>query len=414
MDWLAPTLAVLGLGGVVLALVSGPLERWVPVSEPLVALAVGVLVGPAALGLVRLEQELVDVLLLEGSRVLLAASVMAAALRYPWERLRGLLGPTALLLAVVMPLAALATAASALVLAVPISLALLVGACLAPTDPVLAAAVVNGEPAARTLPHRVRALLTLESGANDGLGVVLVAVLVAVVLPAQGVRHALGLVAWEVGAGVAIGALLGWLAGLGLSHADRHDDVGEGPELVYTLLLAVGVLGVARTAEAAGVLAVFVAGLTYNRFAGSSPREKQDAVDEGVNKYAVLPLVAVLGVVLPWETWVEWGWRAVVFAVLVLLVRRLPFLLALRRPLGLAPHQAGFMGFFGPMGISALFYLAHARHEGVDDPALWGAVTLVVAVSVVVFGVSGVPGRKTYARRYGHEGDREQQPVPSG
>ncbi|MDX5398650.1 MAG: hypothetical protein LPK92_02830, partial [Actinomycetes bacterium] len=79
------------------------------------------LVGPAALGLVRLEQELVDVLLLEGSRVLLAASVMAAALRYPWERLRGLLGPTALLLAVVMPLAALATAASALVLAVPIS-----------------------------------------------------------------------------------------------------------------------------------------------------------------------------------------------------------------------------------------------------------------------------------------------------
>ena len=74
---------------------------------------------------------------------------------------------------------------------------------------------------------------------------------------------------------------------------------------MYTLLLAVGVLGVARTAEAAGVLAVFVAGLTYNRFAGSSPREKQDAVDEGVNKYAVLPLVAVLGVVLPWETWVE-------------------------------------------------------------------------------------------------------------
>ena len=71
------------------------------------------------------------------------------------------------------------------------------------------------------------------------------------------------------------------------------------------------------------------------------------------------------------------------------------------------------MGCFGPMGVSALFYLAHARHEGVDDPALWGAVTLVVAVSVVVFGVSGAPGRKTYARRYGHEGDREERPAPS-
>ncbi|MGC5584998.1 cation:proton antiporter [Ornithinimicrobium sp. W1665] len=413
MDWLAPSLAVLGVGGVVLALVSGPLERWVPVSEPLVALAAGVLVGPAALGLVRLEQELVDVLLLEGSRVLLAASVMAAALRYPWESLRGLLRPTVVLLAVVMPLAALATAASALVLAVPVSLALLVGACLAPTDPVLAAAVVSGEPAERTLPHRVRALLTLESGANDGLGVVLVVVLVAVVLPAQGVVHALGLVAWEVGAGLAVGGLVGWLAGLGLSHADRHDDVGEGPELVYTLLLAVGVLGVARTVEAAGVLAVFVAGLVYNRFAGSSPREKQDAVDEGINKYAVLPLVAVLGAVLPWGTWADWGWRAAVFAGLVLLLRRLPVLLALRRPLGVAAHQAGFMGFFGPMGVSALFYLAHARHEGVHDPALWGAVTLAVAVSVVVFGLTGAPGRRAYARRHGHEGDVEQQPSPA-
>lgn len=409
MSWLGPTLAVLGVVGVLLALVSGPLERWVPVSEPLVALALGVLAGPAALGLVRLEQEVVDVLLLEGSRVLLAASVMAAALRYPWSSLRGLLRPTVVLLAVVMPLAALATAASALVLAVPLSLALLVGACLAPTDPVLAAAVVNGRPASRTLPHRVRALLTLESGANDGLGVVLVVVLIAVVLPAQGVGHATGLVAWEVGAGVAVGGLLGWLAGLGLRFADRRDDVGEGPELVFSLLLAVCVLGVARTVEAADVLAVFVAGLVYNRSVDSAPREKQEAVDEGINKYAVLPLVAVLGAVLPWGIWADWGWRAVVFAALVLLVRRLPFLLALHRPLGVARHQAGFMGFFGPMGVSAVFYLAHARHEGVDDPALWGAVTLVVAVSIVVFGASGAPGRKAYERRHGYEGEREQQ-----
>ncbi|HSP60268.1 MAG TPA: cation:proton antiporter [Ornithinimicrobium sp.] len=409
MSWLAPALAVLGVVGVVLALVSGPLERWVPASEPLVALGVGVLAGPAVLGLVQLEQEVVDLVLLEGSRVLLAASVMAAALRYPWGSLGGLLRPTVLLLVVVMPLAALATAASALLLAVPLSLALLVGACLAPTDPVLAAAVVSGEPAGRTLPHRVRALLTVESGANDGLGVVLVALLVAVVLPAQGVGQVLGLVAWEVVGGVAVGALLGWLAGLGLRLADRREDVGEGPELVYTLLLAVGVLGVARTVGVAGVLAVFVAGLVYNRAVDSSPREKQEAVDEGINKYAVLPLLAVLGAVLPWQLWADWGWRAAAFAGLVLLVRRLPFVLALHRPLGVAAHQGAFMGFFGPMGVSALFYLAHARHEGVQDPALWGAVTLVVAVSVVVFGVSGAPSRRAYASRHGHEGDREAQ-----
>lgn len=409
MSWLPPVLATMGVVGVLLALVSGPLQRWVPVSEPLVALAFGVLAGPAVLGLVTLEEDLADLLLLEGSRILLAASVMAAALRYPASSLRPLLRPTLLLLAVVLPLAALATAASALVLALPLSLALLVGACLAPTDPVLAAAVVTGEPAGRTLPHRVRGLLTMESGANDGLGVVLVAVLVAVVLPAEGVGHAAALVAWEVVAGTVVGGLLGWLAGLGLQVADRRDDVGEGPELVYTLLLAVGVLGVARTVEAAGVLAVFVAGLAYNRVVGDTPRDKQEAVDEGVNRYAVLPLFAVLGAVLPWEAWAEWGWRALAFAVLVLLVRRLPFVLLLRRPLEVARHQARFMGFFGPMGISALFYLAHARHEGVHDPELFAAVTLAVTASIVAFGVSATPLRRRYARRHGREGERESQ-----
>src|SRR5690606_32641386 len=83
VSWLPPALAALGVVGLVLALVSGPLQRWVPLSEPLVALLLGVLAGPAVLGLVRLEQETTDLVLLEGSRVLLAASVMAAALRYP-------------------------------------------------------------------------------------------------------------------------------------------------------------------------------------------------------------------------------------------------------------------------------------------------------------------------------------------
>ena len=62
MSWLPPVLATMGVVGVLLALVSGPLQRWVPVSEPLVALAFGVLAGPAVLGLVTLEEDLADAL----------------------------------------------------------------------------------------------------------------------------------------------------------------------------------------------------------------------------------------------------------------------------------------------------------------------------------------------------------------
>lgn len=403
MTWLPLTLAVVGVTGLLLALVSGPMQRSLPFSEALVALVLGVLAGPAVLGLVTIEDDLRDVLLLEGSRALLAASVMAAALRFPTPTFRGVLGPTLLLLAVAMPAAALLTGLSALALGVPVALALLIGACLAPTDPVLAASVVTGAPAERTLSQRLRALLTAESGANDGLGIVLVGLTVAAALPAESVGPALGLVAWEALGGTALGGTLGAAAGWGLTLARRHHDLGHGPELVYTLLLAAGVLGVARLAETGGVLAVFVAGLAYNRVVADTPRRHQVAVDEAINKYAVLPLFLLLGAVLPWAGWRGLGVGAVIFVLGVLLLRRPPLVIALARPLGLSVPQAGFAGWFGPMGVSALFYLAHARHQGVADDRLFAAVTLAVAVSVVVFGVTATPGRRLYAARVGAE-----------
>ena len=82
----------------------------------------------------------------------------------------------------------------------------------------------------------------------------------------------------------------------------------------------------------------------------------------------------------------------------VLLSDELPVVLLLARPLGLARADASFLGWFGPMGVSALFYLAHAAHEGVQDERLFAAGTLVVAVGVVVFGVTSLPGRRLYAR----------------
>src|SRR5690606_4789144 len=97
-----------------------------------------------------------DVVLLEGARLLLAGSVMAAALRFPLIELRGVLRPILILVVLVMPLAAVVVGGVSLVLGLPLALAALVGACLCPTDPVLAASVVTGEPAERDLPGPLR------------------------------------------------------------------------------------------------------------------------------------------------------------------------------------------------------------------------------------------------------------------
>jgi NhaP-type Na+/H+ or K+/H+ antiporter len=159
-----------------------------------------------------------------------------------------------------------------------------------------------------------------------------------------------------------------------------------------------GVLGIARLAATDGVLAVFVAGLAYNRAVPTSELGAQDSIDEAVNRYAVLPLLVLLGVVLPWAEWRAFGPSAVVFVAAVLLVRRLPLVLALARPLRLGMRDAVFAGWFGPMGVSAVFYLAYSIHEGVRDPRLFAAGTLVIATSVLAFGVSASPGRQLYAR----------------
>lgn len=146
------------------------------------------------------------------------------------------------------------------------------------------------------------------------------------------------------------------------------------------------------------MLAVFVAGIADNASVAEGSRGPQENVDEAVNRYAVLPLFVLLGVVLPWRDWAQLGPGALAFVAAVLLLRRPPLVLALARPLGLRGRDAAFAGWFGPMGVSALFYLAHSVEQGVEDPRLFAAGSLAVAASVVAFGVTSSPGRAVYAR----------------
>lgn len=89
---------------------------------------------------------------------------------------------------------------------------------------------------------------------------------------------------------------------------------------------------------------------------------------------------------------------ALLFTLAVVLLRRLPLIAILRRPLDLHWIAVLFYGWFGPVGVSALFYLTHAHEEGASQPEIWGAGNLVVAVSVLAHGVTGAPFRRRYAQ----------------
>lgn len=389
-------LALVGGLAVVLGLVSRPL-RDVPITEPFLALVLGVVIGPGVLGLVSFEPTVGEEALRISAELGVAVAVMAAALRFSPGSIRKELGGVVLLLVVgMLGMAVLSSAIAAVTLGLAPAAAVLLGAVITPTDPVLAANVVEGEPAEQQLPQRLRLLLSLESGANDGLAAPMVALAAAgvVALPAE-----LGNAAETLVISVAMGWVAGWLAGRGLVWSERHRDLEQSAFLALTLALTVAVLGAVTVAGGSGVLAVFVAGLAYHGQIGSADRVAEWEIQEAINRYLVLPVFVVLGIIAPWSEWAALGGAGIAFVVGVLAVRRLPVLLALTRPLRLRAAEAVFLGWFGPVGVAALLYLAQQRVVGGLDDTMWAAGTLVVAASTVAHGITAAPGRWWLVRR---------------
>jgi NhaP-type Na+/H+ or K+/H+ antiporter len=388
--------ALVGGLAVALGVVSRPL-RDLPLTEPLLALVLGVLVGPGGLGLVSLAPAVGEETLRLTAELAVAIAVMAAALRVSSEDLRGDGAVVALLLVGGMAgMAVLSSATAAVTLGLAPATAAVLGAIITPTDPVLAASVVQGEPAEAHLPARVRMLLTVESGANDGLAAPLVALTAA---GAASLGQQAAPVVASLAVSVALGAAAGWVTGRLVLWSERHRDLEQSAFLALTLALTVAVLGAATVAGGVGVLAVFVAGWVYSGQVNNSDRFAEWQVQEAMNRYLVLPVFVVLGLIAPWSEWAALGWAGAAFVAAALLLRRLPLLVALARPLRLRLAEAVFVGWFGPVGVAALLYLAERRAAGDVDDTMWAAGTLLVAASTVAHGVTAAPGRRWLARR---------------
>lgn len=394
-------LATVGLLGVAVAGTSGLLER-TPFNPPLLALGLGVVIGPEALDLVAIPGAMHHEVLRTASRLLLAVGLMAVALRYPLSEVRRRGRSVAVLLLVVLPvMAGVLTLGAMWSFGVPLGVAAVIGTALSPTDPVLASSVVTGGPAEQDIPARLRQLLSIESGANDGLALplVLAAITLAGIAATDDLAGAFAQGIIEVLIALAIGTAMGTAAGRLVARAREGRDIEPSAKSVFPLVLALATLGIAGVARGDAILGVFVAGLAYNAAISGTDREAEVRIDEGMNQFLVLPVFALLGVVLPWSGWAELGWGGLVFVLVALVLRRLPVVLALRRPLRLSWADAVWLGWFGPIGVAGIFYLALAHQLGVTDPVVWHAGTLVVVASTAVHGMTALPSRRAYAAR---------------
>jgi len=303
------SLAAVGGLLLLLGLLGGLLKERTPISEPLIALLAGVLIGPAALGLLDLadlgEQTLI---LEEATLVTLGVALVGVALRLPvgyssrnWRLLFVLLG-------IVMPLMWLAGGLLVyLIVGVPFWVAVLIGAIVTPTDPVVASSIVAGGVAERNLPAKLRHAISSESGFNDGLALPFVVLPVLVLTrPGDVISHWLThTVLLEIVAGATLAALMGYLAGKTLRWAERKETMERTSLLTISLSLSLTVLGITELLHLNGVLTAFVAGIVFN-FAGSSDaKESQEEVQEAISRFFDLPIFVLLGVALPWQGWLD-------------------------------------------------------------------------------------------------------------
>lgn len=401
-------LVAVGLLGVLVASMSAKM-RSLPVSEPLLGLVAGILLGPQVIGALTLPSTATgQPMLHETSRILLAVSVMAVALRYPYRDIRPHGKAIAILLLLVLPTMAMVSGGLAwAILGLPIAAAALFGAAISPTDPVLASSVVTGKAAERDLPARDRQLLSIESGSNDGLALPLVLVALAVAGPLS-VGDALIESVWQVGGAVILGAAIGWLGGHALRVGARHGATDSAPALFFTVVLALCILGASGMVGVDGILAVFTGGVVFNIVGTGAERASEVPIDEAINRFAVLPLFVLFGAALPWQQWREFGWQGLALVLAALLLRRMPIVLLLRRPLGLRTPDALYLGWFGPVGVSALFYLTFEAERLGADPQVLAAGSLVLVGSTIAYGLTAVYGRRLYRRTAREKDDRRR------
>ena len=379
-----------------------------------VALAIALdLVDAPLLGLVE-DAEVVE----HATEVAVIVALFATGLRIDRDLTRRGWSSVALLLAVVMPLTIVAVALwGALAMGLSLGAAIVLGAALAPTDPVLAGDLGVGPPGEGG-EEEPRFAVTAEAGLNDGLAFpfVLLGLLLA------GDPGAAGVLEWTLAdalyatvVGLALGAIIGRLAASAatrLRERDLLDKRLDGWAAIAAVLL---IYGASELVGAYGFLAAFAGGLAFRR------RERDHEYNAGVHsgaemaeKILELAVIVALGAALTLDgagTPGLSGWLLV--PLLLLVVRPLATLATFVRS-RMAVRERLWIGWFGVRGVGSLYYASAAVASGLLAPAegrlvLWTVVACVV-VSILVHGASGSP----LTRRLVHHPPPPDERAPPG
>lgn len=340
------------------------------------------------------------------SEIVVIIVLFATGLRIDDIRTYRLWRPTLRLLLVAMPLTIAAVAVLAWGLAgMTVAGALLLGAVLAPTDPVLAGDVQVGPPLEGN-EHPVRFTLTAEAGLNDGLAFPFVNL--GILIAGLGAESSGWLSEWvlrdvlyRIAVGASLGATVGWVLGRSLFSswgARAIERSGPGVIALAAVLLCYGLV---ELAEGYGFIGAFMAGLVCRRVQEKHHFHRRlHSFNEAIEHALTAILLVLVGSTLP-ALWPALDWRHSVIGIgLLLVVRPVVGWLSL---LGtdLTSRDRWIVGFFGVRGIGSIYYVAYAAGhiEFINEGPIWALVAYTVFASAVIHGLTSFLLDRLVSRR---------------
>jgi sodium/hydrogen antiporter len=309
-------------------------------------------------------------------------------------------GLTWRLLGIAMPLTIIGIAFAAyFLLGLSPAGALLLGAALAPTDPVLASDVEVGPPRSGE-EDEVRFALTSEAGLNDGLSFPFVHLAIGLALwqagtPFSALEWAGYDVIWKLAAGVGAGFISGRLMGMLIFKLPKRKALSRTGDGFVALGVTCLTYGFTELVQGYGFVAVFVAALALRAVERSNKyHDDLHNFAEQIERLLMMLILFCFGVALAkGAIFVDLNWQVVACAILVLLLIRPATawlsLIGCKRPF----DERAVIAFFGVRGVGSIYYLAYAFGQAHFDQMrmLWQTVFLVILLSIILHGLTVTP-----------------------
>jgi len=388
-------LAVVAACFVLWGMISARSER-LNVSAPIAFVVLGLLVAHQPLSL--LDAQVHSSTLRSIAEITLALVLFSDASRVNLRALRADVAVPVRLLGVGLPLtiAAGAACAAALFVGIDIWVAALIGAIVAPTDAALGASIMQDE----RVPARVRRVLNVESGLNDGIATPFVNLFIAGAV-AEDVAHAqsVGGAAVDLLIGVGVGAGVG-LIGAALLRTTRTRG-WSAPAFRQFAVLGLALLAYALTIQASGngFVGAFVGGLAFGSITTAAHDDLVGFTDDAGELLSLL-VWFLFGAAMIVPAFEHLEWQDAVFALLALtVVRMVPVGIALAGG-GLDRATVAFIGWFGPRGLASVVFalIAVDSLNPSDGNRVLAVVTATVVLSVIAHGITAAPLAARYAR----------------